>query len=393
MQKKADGKWADTPVNVQECVSPQSISPAMSPTLGHVSIVGVHLHGKNLTSFEQARGDDRVVEDVVWSQKGTAHVQVLKDPEAIVHFPGGIENRIKGFHLTKDQVLVSMVAVSDDGRRLAAIAPGQGIRIYSLGEQKIFLAELASRLAVSQDGTWIALAEVDYGRIETKIHIIRLGSYFTTDHARKRAISVSVPGAIERIDAAGGMLLATVRDPDKKSARLLAYDARTLQLAYELPLNEEGFQLFGENKAIVWVPPAPDGDPSTGRFLRTVDGRAVSVVPESGRWDRVFRVDRSTNDSDLPSNRTRAETVPRRGLLRRRSAPRAPWYDSASFDSLHRSFRRPMVDMCSNWRSEARSYKFDFSVLYLQRASSCGTRSGSDPRCACRADLVIRRTF
>ena len=176
-----------------------------------------------------------------------------------------------------------MAGVSRRSRR------GRESASHSPGEQKIFLAELASRLAVSQDGTWIALAEFDYGRIETKIHIIRLGSHFTTDHARKRAIGVSVPGAIERIDAADGTLLATVRDPDKKSARLLAYDARTLQLAYELPINEEGFQLLGEKKAIVWVLPRDGETHRRVGFVRTVDGRAVSVVPESGRWDRECR--------------------------------------------------------------------------------------------------------
>ena len=56
MKKKADGKWADTPVNVQECVSPQSISPGIGQTLGHVSIVGVYLHGKKPDELRTSTG-------------------------------------------------------------------------------------------------------------------------------------------------------------------------------------------------------------------------------------------------------------------------------------------------------------------------------------------------
>ena len=93
-----------------------------------------------------------------------------------------------------------------------------------------------------------SLLPTRYGRIETKIHIIRLGSYFTTDHARKRAIGISVPGAIERIDAADETLLATVRDPDKKSARLLAYDAEPSSSPMNCPLTRKAFNCWARTR-------------------------------------------------------------------------------------------------------------------------------------------------
>src|SRR5262249_12583185 len=125
----------------------------------------------------------RLIRDIVWSSSGRAYVEVLSGPEMIVQRPPS-QSRIKGLETDAELTdRTSIISVSDDGRRMAAITGKEGdIKIYTLGESKVFFTEVKEKsVAISPDGRWIAVAVARNGVAapkETRVELVWVDDAF-----------------------------------------------------------------------------------------------------------------------------------------------------------------------------------------------------------------------
>jgi hypothetical protein len=202
-----------------------------------------------------------------------------------------MQSRVKGWQtLVERDNETSVISVSDDGRRMAAIEGSEAdIKIYTLGESKTFLTEVeANSVAVAPDGRWIAIARpVPVARNgiaaakETPIDIVWLDDAFpgtrgggTREHR--------VPGQVTALMATPSTLLIMSRPRPKASQQLIGLDAKTGRTwAREVGRAPGRDDLIGRAKGIVRI---YVGEKRRATFLRVSDG---DIILETQPDDRV----------------------------------------------------------------------------------------------------------
>jgi WD40-like Beta Propeller Repeat len=302
-------RWKGKPLNFDgKCTKPDSISPgalhSSMTSRARTCIVEQSGTGEWLPETVNESG---TIDDILWSVKGGAFVEVLKSLDVLVA-SGDPErsrsrSRIKGSHarLTPGNKATE-ISVSDDGRRLVILSDSRDgqrggrstgvVRIYSLAEHKPLLSRLDGNVVVAPDGRWVAtqgtdpLTETsDPPSNSTRIEVIALDEWLASTDARPvgreeataneklkfapvRSIDVSPLGSKFTMLAARDAIILVSEQPP----RTVVYDVTSGKEKFP-PLDGEA-QLLGSDGTLFLLQLSGEG--GSTRVMRTRDGSEVA---------------------------------------------------------------------------------------------------------------------
>jgi hypothetical protein len=271
IERQQDGNWVSTPIDFTRCLQPKSVSPgAKTSSANFRATTCEYTVAQGNEPLNAGTGDDRQINDVVWSPGGGAFVEYLDSGDIVVAEgrPNAVhgEIRIKGAEPRTAGNNAGLLSVTDDTARVALVDQDGVVHIYSTS--KLLLAILGDPryFDASPDGRWVVLSR----RGKAWIDVIEVPA---ADGKRARQTRIQLPDEPRELRFARDSVVAVVT----KEKRDTTYVLDPATGAYRFSPVAGGASILGRDGELLLI---TGQEPGPAKVIRTRDGAVVTPWKE-----------------------------------------------------------------------------------------------------------------